>query len=75
MKILRNDKEKNMANMETNVNKDVTSNVEPEKYMQVSVSFLQAILDYLKTKPYEEVHTFIDILTGKEVPFKNEEKK
>jgi len=31
--------------------------------VQIEVTFLQEIVDYLKTCPYEEVHRFMDILT------------
>lgn len=41
---------------------------EEPKTVQVDIAFLQAILDYMKTKPYEEVYRFIDVLTGRIVP-------
>ena len=37
----------------------------PVTYVQVDVRFLQMVLDYLKTRPYQEVFQMIDILTGK----------
>lgn len=35
------------------------------EYAQVPIAFLQEILDYMKTKPYQEVFHFIDVLTGR----------
>lgn len=37
-------------------------------FVQVNIDFLQAILDYMKRQPYEDVHMFIDVLTGKTQP-------
>jgi len=35
----------------------------PEKQLvQVEVGFLQAIVDYMSTKPYAEVHQFMEVL-------------
>jgi hypothetical protein len=34
------------------------------QFVQVEVGFLQAILDYMKKQPYEEVFQFIEVLTG-----------
>ena len=47
---------------------DSNSRPEPEgapqqpQFAKVDVNFLQAILDYLMTKPYAEVHQFVDVL-------------
>jgi hypothetical protein len=35
------------------------------QWVQVDINFLNTIVDYLKTKPYNEVHVFLDILLGK----------
>lgn len=35
------------------------------QFVQVDIRFLQALLDYLSTRPYSEVHQFIDVLIGK----------
>jgi hypothetical protein len=40
---------------------------ETPRFAKVELSFLQALLDYLKTRPYEEVYYFVDVLTGRNV--------
>ena len=40
-------------------------NKEEPEMIPVDVRFLQALLEYLSTRPYSEVHKFIDPLTGK----------
>jgi len=35
------------------------------QYVQVDVRFLQAILEYLQTRPYGEVWQMVDVLTGR----------
>ena len=42
------------------------------RMIPVDVNLLQAIVDYMQTKPYQEVHQFIDILTGKVQPVQPE---
>jgi len=43
-------------------------NKEAPKFAQVEVAFLQALLEYLQTKPYQEVFRFVDVLTGRNIP-------
>jgi len=43
-------------------------NKEQPKFAQVEVAFLQALLEYLQTKPYQEVFRFVDVLTGRSLP-------
>jgi hypothetical protein len=40
------------------------SNGEP-KFIQVDVRFLQALVEYMRKRPYEEVFMFLDALVGK----------
>jgi hypothetical protein len=38
------------------------------QFVQVDTRFLQAIVDYMRKRPYEEVHMFLDVLLNKGVP-------
>ena len=45
-----------------------TPNKEKEqkpRFAQVELGFLEALLEYLKRRPYEEVFQFVEVLTGR----------
>jgi hypothetical protein len=44
-------------------NQEQTQEVE---FIKVDKRFLQEILNYLSTKPYNEVHQFVDVLVGRQ---------
>ena len=48
-----------------NQNQEAQQPEQPD-VVQVERRFLQEILNYLTTKPYQEVHQFVDVLTGRQ---------
>lgn len=51
--------------MDGNAQTPTQASAQNPELVQVDVRFLKVVLDYLKTKPYEEVWQMVDVLTGR----------
>jgi len=49
------------------MSKENTTTEQPRQpqFVEVEIGVLQAMLDYLKTRPYQEVYKLVEILTGR----------